>query len=121
MQWLLLYCVIITVCGELEALRAVLSAGADPSTADIHGGYPLHYAAQMCGGAGVGGARLSLEVLGALLRANTRVDVTDGQGRQPLLWSASAGSAPAILALVKAGAIVEAADKYCHLTFPIWF
>lgn len=38
------------VCGETTALRAVLAAGASVSTPDIHGGYPLHYAAQMCGG-----------------------------------------------------------------------
>lgn len=40
----------ISVCGETAALRAVLAAGAPVSTPDIHGGYPLHYAAQMCGG-----------------------------------------------------------------------
>lgn len=40
----------IAVCGETTALRAVLAAGAPVSTPDIHGGYPLHYAAQMCGG-----------------------------------------------------------------------
>lgn len=28
----------------------MLAAGAPVSTPDIHGGYPLHYAAQMCGG-----------------------------------------------------------------------
>lgn len=103
-----------SVCGELEALRAVLSAGADACTADVHGGYPLHYAAQMCGarGAAAGGPRLALDVLAALLRAPAaRVDARDGDGRQPLLWAASAGSAPAVLALVKAGAEVEAADK----------
>lgn len=37
------------VCGESEALRAVLNAGADVSMPDINGGTPLHYAAQMCG------------------------------------------------------------------------
>lgn len=40
----------IAVCGETTALRTVLAAGAPVSTPDIHGGYPLHYAAQMCGG-----------------------------------------------------------------------
>lgn len=37
------------VCGETGALGAVLGAGAQVSTPDVHGGYPLHYAAQMCG------------------------------------------------------------------------
>lgn len=39
------------------------------------------------------------------------VSVMDGDKRQPLLWAASAGSAKAVLALVRAGAAVEAADK----------
>lgn len=40
---------IFEVCGEIDALRAVLSAGADVSIPDVNGGTPLHYAAQMCG------------------------------------------------------------------------
>lgn len=40
----------VLVCGETTALRTVLAAGAHVSTPDVHGGYPLHYAAQMCGG-----------------------------------------------------------------------
>lgn len=39
------------------------------------------------------------------------MSVTDADKRQPLLWAASAGSAKAVLALVRAGAAVEAADK----------
>ncbi|CAN8008545.1 unnamed protein product, partial [Ixodes pacificus] len=38
-----------TVCGELECMDILVAAGADPSTPDIHGAYPIHYAAQMCG------------------------------------------------------------------------
>ena len=30
-------------------LDILADAGADPCTPDIHGAYPLHYAAQMCG------------------------------------------------------------------------
>lgn len=37
--------------------------------------------------------------------------MVDKDGRQPILWAASAGSSDAILALVKAGANVEAHDK----------
>lgn len=48
-----MYLLLFTVCGETEALRAVLAAGAPVSTPDIHGGYPLHYAAQMCGGVSI--------------------------------------------------------------------
>uniref|UniRef100_A0A182P459 ANK_REP_REGION domain-containing protein n=1 Tax=Anopheles epiroticus TaxID=199890 RepID=A0A182P459_9DIPT len=106
-----------TVCGEVEALRAVLGAGADVSTPDINGGSPLHYAAQMCGANYEGktaraSAKLALEILNTLLNhPDTSVEVEDKDGRQPLLWAASAGSAKAVLALIKAGAHVESADK----------
>ncbi|XP_066996041.2 uncharacterized protein [Anabrus simplex] len=112
-----------TVCGEVEALELVLDAGADPSTPDIHGGYPIHYAAQMCGPNSEMGndVRFGLAVLRKLLARGVAVDVADQDGRQPILWAASAdsrssascpsGSADAILALVNAGANVEADDK----------
>ena len=38
-----------TVCGEIECLAILNEAGADLLTSDIHGAYPVHYAAQMCG------------------------------------------------------------------------
>uniref|UniRef100_A0AAR5QFV8 Uncharacterized protein n=1 Tax=Dendroctonus ponderosae TaxID=77166 RepID=A0AAR5QFV8_DENPD len=99
-----------TVCGETSALRAVLAAGAPASTPDVHGGYPLHYAAQMCGGAK--DSELGLQVLNALLaQKEVNVSVEDGDRRQPLLWAASAGSAKALLALVRAGATVESSDR----------
>lgn len=102
----------------MAALRAVLAAGANVTTPDINGGSPLHYAAQMCGATYEGklsqanSHKLALEILGILLaHPQCSVDVEDKDGRQPLLWAASAGSAKAILALVKAGARVETADK----------
>nr|XP_022914006.1 ankyrin repeat domain-containing protein 12 [Onthophagus taurus] len=99
-----------TVCGETGALRAVLAAGAPVSTPDVHGGYPLHYAAQMCGGDK--DSTLGIQVLQALLQhREIKVDVEDGDGRQPLLWAASAGSTKAVLALIRAGSTVNAPDK----------
>lgn len=92
-------------------------AGADVSTPDINGGSPLHYAAQMCGAnydekTGQASSQLALEILNILLKhPKTSVDVTDKDGRQPLLWAASAGSESAVLALIKAGARVESSDK----------
>ncbi|XP_034488531.1 ankycorbin [Drosophila innubila] len=106
-----------TVCGEIEALRAVLAAGANVAKPDVNGGTPLHYAAQMCGASydsklQSNSSKLALEILGILLaHPQTSVDVQDKDGRQPLLWAASAGSAKAVIALVKAGARVESADK----------
>nr|XP_027223762.1 serine/threonine-protein phosphatase 6 regulatory ankyrin repeat subunit A-like [Penaeus vannamei] len=102
-----------TVCGEVELLELLIEAGANPSTPDIHGAYPLHYAAQMCGPNSEMGndIRVGLMVLRKLLQSGVDVSVTDQDGRQPLLWAASAGSADAILALVNAGASVSAEDK----------
>ncbi|XP_017041878.1 uncharacterized protein LOC108088543 [Drosophila ficusphila] len=109
-----------TVCGEVESLRAVLAAGASVSKPDANGGTPLHYAAQMCGAShdskhqasSSSSTKLSLEILGILLsHPQSSVDVQDKDGRQPLLWAASAGSAKAVIALVKAGARVESSDK----------
>ena len=37
-----------SVCGESEVLDILINAKADPNTPDIHGAYPIHYAAQMC-------------------------------------------------------------------------
>jgi len=37
------------VCGQDSLLDYLLANNADPETADIHGAYPIHYAAQMCG------------------------------------------------------------------------
>lgn len=46
------------------------------------------------------------------------VDVRDADGRTPLLWAASAGSAAAVLALHQAGSKVDDADRCeCSYTF----
>ena len=50
-------------------------------------------------------------VLRRLLGHGARVDVKDNDGREPLMWAASAGSTDAVLALVNAGAAVSARDK----------
>ncbi|GAB0094139.1 Ankyrin repeat [Sergentomyia squamirostris] len=105
------------VCGEIEALRAVLAAGADVATPDINGGSPMHYSAQMCGTnfegkTGQASSKLALDILNILLHhPKSSVDLMDKDGRQPLLWAASAGSEKAVLALVKAGARIESCDK----------
>ncbi|KAK3883886.1 hypothetical protein Pcinc_011812 [Petrolisthes cinctipes] len=102
-----------TLCGEVDLLDALIDAGANPTTPDIHGAYPLHYAAQMCGPNSEMGndVRVGMMVLRKLLQRGVDVTVTDHDGRQPLLWAASAGSADAILALINAGASVSAYDK----------
>ncbi|XP_059087785.1 ankyrin repeat domain-containing protein 50-like isoform X2 [Tigriopus californicus] len=102
-----------TVCGELEALDILIGAGANPSNPDIHGAYPIHYAAQMCGSVNDLGAdeRAGLSVLKRLIHYGVPVDVKDRDGREPLMWAASAGSTDAILSLVNAQAKVSSVDK----------
>ncbi|XP_070497929.1 uncharacterized protein [Chironomus tepperi] len=104
-----------TVCGEAQILRTLLASGADASIPDHNGATPLHYAAQMCGYDGKNdktSTKLALEILGILLKhPKCSVDVEDKDGRQPLMWAASAGSDDAITALIKGGAYAENADK----------
>lgn len=92
----------IAVCGEVEALELVLDAGARASTPDIHGGYPIHYAAQMCGPNSEMGndVRFGLAVLRKLLARGVEVNVTDRDGRQPILWAASAGRTHTLVAFL---------------------
>lgn len=116
------------VCGEVDALRALLAAGADVTITDLNGGSPvwihynpspaaqfqfdqcfglkqlcfrflqLHYAAQMSNGNQQQSAQLALEILEIFLQQpNVQVDVCDKDGRQPLLWAASAGAVKAVL------------------------
>lgn len=82
------------VCADVDALELILSHGGLTGSADVHGGYAIHYAAQMCG-TGVcraGDARSAgVRVLQLLLTYGADVHVTDKHGRQPILWAASAG------------------------------
>ncbi|XP_023287770.1 ankycorbin [Orussus abietinus] len=106
-----------TVCGEAECVRLILASGARPSTPDLRGGSPLHYAAQCCGAAATAELsvprKVGLKVLQTLLEFGADVNAKDEDGRQPILWAASAGSAEAVLALARAGgaAAVGASDK----------
>lgn len=74
-------------------LQILLNCNADPSTPDVHGGYPIHYAAQMCGATSemTNDSKLGLAVLKVLIDYRVDVNVADRDGRQPVLWAASAG------------------------------
>ena len=99
-----------TVCGELEILDLLLNSGAPAATPDIHHAHPLHYAAQLCGAIqsesrtarvqstvyGVS-PKKGLAILRRLLQHRVPVDVKDRDGRQPLLWGASAGKSKSCL------------------------
>ena len=102
------------VCGQLEALDVLCNSGSLINTADIHGAFPLHYAAQMCGPAedqASDKARVFLVVLRKLLARGADPNVLDKDQRPPVLWAASAGSADAFLALVNYGAASNKVDK----------
>ena len=88
-----------SVCGESEVLDILINAKADPNTPDIHGAYPIHYAAQMCGPNSEMGneTKVGLQVLRKLISLGVDVNVTDHEDRQPLTWAAGSGSSDAIL------------------------
>ncbi|XP_015191770.1 PREDICTED: ankycorbin isoform X2 [Polistes dominula] len=106
-----------TVCGEAECVRLILAAGARPSTPDLRGGSPLHYAAQCCGAAATAELavpkKVGLKVLQTLIEFGADVNAKDEDGRQAILWAASAGSVEAVLALARVGgaAAAGASDK----------
>eukprot|EP00094_Tigriopus_californicus_P003247 TCALIF_03123-PA protein Name:"Similar to CTSB Cathepsin B (Sus scrofa)" AED:0.44 eAED:0.44 QI:0/0/0/0.37/1/1/8/0/953 len=88
---------ILRVCGELEALDILIGAGANPSNPDIHGAYPIHYAAQMCGSvndlgaderAGLSG---STDAILSLVNAQAKVSSVDKDGLSSLHCAASRG------------------------------
>ena len=98
----------------METLTLLCEKGANINTEDIHGAYPIHYAAQLCGPSSEStssNSRLSLIALRKLLLNGINMDVKDKDGRSPLLWAASAGSTDAILALIHAGANPSPEDK----------
>ncbi|XP_019618685.1 PREDICTED: trichohyalin-like isoform X1 [Branchiostoma belcheri] len=99
-----------TVCGHPKCIELLVHHNASAEIADVHGAFPLHYAAQMCGTEyevpGIG-----MHCLSKLVQSGADVNCVDGSGRTPLLWAASAGSAEACLKLVQAGANPKSADK----------
>ena len=102
------------VCGQLEPLDVLCNSGSLINTSDIHGAFPIHYAAQMCGPTedqASDKARVFLVVLRKLLARGADPNVLDKDLRPPVLWAASAGSADAFLALVNYGALSDKVDK----------
>ena len=85
--------------GSMEAVRALLAAGADPRAASNSGVAALHWAAT------------SLEKTRALIDAGADVNAVSQLGRTPLLVASSAhGTAGVVQLLLSKGASVNAAD-----------
>ena len=101
------------VCGELDALDLLHEAGADPGLPDNHGALPIHYAVQMCSPGHNTRDKEMVCQLGLKKLLSWKIDITvkDKEGRDPLLWAASAGSLFAIKVLISQGARVTSEDK----------
>ncbi len=82
--------------GDLEALAARLTGGADPNARDAFGQSPLMYAV---------GEYANLEVAQVLLAADAQVDALTDAGWTPLMYAARDASSPEVpLLLLNAGA-----------------
>ena len=85
------------VCGHTEILEYLLKKKCNAETSDIHGAYPLHYAAQMCGQIDVWDENIlrnpqkSLTILRCLIKNGVKIEVEDNDQRNPLIWASSSG------------------------------
>ncbi|XP_038072903.1 inversin-B-like isoform X2 [Patiria miniata] len=99
-----------TVCGLYNIIALLIERGCNPATPDTHGGYPIHYATQMCGDPST--ATVGLRCLQALLRkGGSSVNCVDSGGKSPLLWAASSGNVRACRLLVDLKADTTMADE----------
>lgn len=87
----------VVVCGQSHLIDYLLKNGSNPETADIHGAYPIHYAAQMCGDVEIWDETISrdtsksLVILKKLINAKVDLNVEDADKRNSILWAASSG------------------------------
>ena len=98
---------------EKNFMNLLHKARANPSIPDNHGALPIHYAVQMCSAGNANREKQMICQLGLqrLLSMGVDIKVRDREGRDPLLWAASAGSVHAIRALVEEGASVSSQDR----------
>jgi ankyrin repeat protein len=85
------------VCGQFNIFDYLITKNADPETADIHGAYPIHYAAQMCGKIDMMDDTVnrdhlkSILILKKLIELKVKIDVEDFDQRNAIIWAASSG------------------------------
>jgi ankyrin repeat protein len=86
------------VCGQFNIFEYLIASNADPETADIHGAYPIHYAAQMCWKIDLMDEAVnrdhmkSISILKKLIELKVKVDVEDFDQRNAIIWAASSGT-----------------------------
>jgi uncharacterized protein len=95
--------------GDVAKIRDLLSAGANPSTADDNGWTPLHFACQSN----------AADAVRALLAAGAAIDPADSHGNTPLFRAVfnSIGNGEIISLLRSAGA--DPAIKNAHGNSPL--
>ena len=90
--------------GDLEALKALLAAGADPNAEALDDGIPLGTSLHLAAENG------NLEFVRVLLAAGADLDARDGDGATPLHLAAAHGHPELVQALLAAGAAPRALD-----------
>ena len=87
----------VVVCGQFHLLDFLMKNDADAETSDIHGAYPIHYAAQMCGSVEIWDDKItrdqtkSLKILRKLIDEKVDLNIEDNDKRNALLWASSSG------------------------------
>ena len=67
--------------GNLEDVKLLMSAGADPDIADIHGHTPAHVAAIKTGMKNDAGSQHYVDILEVLVKEGARMELRDAKGR----------------------------------------
>ena len=83
---------------HVDIVYCLAEGGANLSTPDVNGAYPLHYTAQLCGGENDDISTRALECLTILLEKGADPDVRDPEGRTPLMWAANTAGKNAAIA-----------------------
>lgn len=86
---------------DIDAIKALLAAGANLTAVDGHGQQPIQIAAFTD----------KSEALKLLIAAGAKVDVADSRGIQPIIYAVQVGGIESVKVLVAAGARLDAFDK----------
>ena len=87
---------------DIDTVKALLAAGAKPTTANRYGVTPLHEAATIG----------SAPIVSALLRAGAQADAAYGEGETALMLAARSGNLESVKLLLEANADANAAEKF---------